>query len=137
MLIYLTNLYNINEFINGEYKFSTETMTDNADKTQKLLEKLCQKSDALDEKLTMIEENLNTQIIDIKANFESHKLQSKHEIGNIKNNLDDVEKSKDLFSQKFKEQKIKISKVMQDNQKLSMENSELNSKIDNLIEQQE
>ena len=112
-------------------------MTDNVDKTQKLLEQLCQKSDALDEKLTMIEENLNTQIIDIQANFDSHKLQSKHEIGNIKNNLDDVEKNKDLFSQKFKEQKIKISKVMQDNQKLSMENSELNSKIDNLIEQQE
>ena len=101
MLIYFTNLYNINEFINGEYKFSTETMTDNADKTQKLLEQLCQKSNALDEKLTMIEENLNTQIIDIKANFESHKSQSKHEIGNIKNNLDDVEKNKDLISQKF------------------------------------
>ena len=33
------------------------------------------------------------QITDIKANFESHKLQSKHEIGNIKNTLDDVKKA--------------------------------------------
>ena len=93
MLIYFTNFYNINEFINGEYNFSIETMTDNADKTQKLLEQLLQKSDALDEKLIMIEDNLNMQITDIKANFESHKLQSKHEIGNIKNTLDDVEKT--------------------------------------------
>ena len=88
MLIYFTNFENINEFINGEYNFSIETMTDNADKTQKLLEQLLQKSDALDEKLTMTEDNLNMQITDIKANFESHKLQSKHEIGNIKNTLD-------------------------------------------------
>ena len=54
MLIYFPNFYNINEFINGEYNFSIETMTDNADKTQKLPEQLLQKSDALDEKLTMI-----------------------------------------------------------------------------------
>ena len=93
MLIYFTNFDNINEFINGEYNFSIETMTDNADKTQKLLEQLLQKSDALDEKLTMMEDNLNMQITDIKANFESHKLQSKHEIGNIKNTLDDVKKA--------------------------------------------
>ena len=93
MLIYFTNFDNINEFINGEYNFSIETMTDNADKTQKLLEQLLQKSDALNQKLSMIEDNLNMQITDIKANFESHKLQSKHEIGNIKNTLDDVEKT--------------------------------------------
>ena len=92
MLIYFTNFDNINEFINGEYNFSIETMTDNADKTQKLLEQLLEKSDALDQKLTMIEDNLNMQITDIKANFESHKLQIKHEIGNIKNTLDDVKK---------------------------------------------
>ena len=66
-------------------------MTDNADKTQ-MLEQLLQKSDATDEKLTMIDDNLNMQITDIKANFESHKLQSKHEIGNIKNTLDDIKK---------------------------------------------
>ena len=68
-------------------------MTDNADKTQKLLEQLLQKSHALDEKLIMIDDNLNMQITDIKANFESYKLQSKHEIGNIKNTLDDVKKA--------------------------------------------
>ena len=92
MLIYFTNFDNINEFINGEYNFSIETMIDNADKTQKLLEQLLEKSDALDQKLTMIEDNLNMQITDIKANFESHKLQIKHEIGKIKNTLDDVKK---------------------------------------------
>ena len=41
----------------------------------------------------MIEDNLNMQITDIKANFESHKLQSKHEIGNIRNTLDDAKKA--------------------------------------------
>ena len=113
--------------------FSINTMTDNADKTQKLLEQFLQKSDALDEKLTRIENNLKMQIRDIKVNLESHKLQSKHEIDNIKNLLDDVEKSQDLISQKSEEQNIKISKLMQGNTKLSMENSELNSKINNLI----
>ena len=111
-------------------------MTDKADKTQKLLKQLLQKSDALDENLTRIEDNLNKQIKDIKANLQGHKLQSKYEIGNIRNTLDNVDKSQDLISQKFEEQNIKISKLMQDNKKLLMENSELNSKINN-IEQQE
>ena len=111
-------------------------MTDKADKTQKLLKQLLQKSDALDENLTRIEDNLNKQIKDIKANLQSHKLQSNYEIGNIRNTLDNVDKSQDLISQKFEEQNIKISKLMQDNKKLLMENSELNSKINN-IEQQE
>ena len=111
-------------------------MTDKADKTQKLLKQLLQNSDALNGKLTRIEDNLNTQIKDIKANLQSHKLQSKYEIGNIRNTLDNVDKSQDLISQKFEEQNIKISKLMQDNKKLLMENSELNSKINN-IEQQE
>ena len=53
--------------------FSINTMTDNADKTQKLLEQFLQKSDALDEKLTRIENNLKMQIRDIKVNLESHK----------------------------------------------------------------
>ena len=62
----------------------------------KMLEQLLQKSDALDEKLTMIEDDLNMQITHIKANFKSHKLQSKHEIDNIKNTLDDVKKKQRL-----------------------------------------
>ena len=81
--------------------------------------------------------SLNTQIRDIKVNLVSHKLQTKHEIDNIKNTLDDVEKGQDLISQKSEEQNIKISKLMQDNKKLPMENSELNNRINNLIEQQE
>ena len=60
MLIYSINFCNINELINGENSFSNETVTDIADKTQKLLEQLLQKSDAVDEKLTRIEDNLNT-----------------------------------------------------------------------------
>ena len=112
-------------------------MTDIADKTQKLLEQLLQKSDAVDEKLTRIENNLNTQIRDIKADLEKLKLQNKHEIYNIKNTLNDLEKSQDLILQKFDERNIRISKLMQENKKLPIENSELNSKINNLIEQQE
>ena len=112
-------------------------MNDNADKTQKLLKQLLQKSDAHYEKLTTIVDNLNMQITHIKANFKSHKLQSKHEIDKIKNTLDDAKKNKDLISQTFEEQNIKISKLMEHNKKLSLENSELNSKINNLIEQQE
>ena len=69
-------------------------MTDNAGKTQKLLEQLLQKSDAHDEKLTIIVDNLKMQIIHIKVNFKSHKLQSKHKIDKIKNTLDDVKKTK-------------------------------------------
>ena len=112
-------------------------MTDNADQTQKKLEQFFQKSDALDEKLTKIEDSLNTHIRDIKVNLESHKLQTKHEIDNIKNTLDEVEKSQDLISQKFEEHNIKISKLMHNNKKLPMENSELNNRANNLIEQQE
>ena len=101
-----------------------------------MLEQLLQTSDALDEKLTRIEENLNTQIRDIKKTLESPKLQNKHEIDNIKNTLNDVEKSQD-FSKNFEEQNIKIIKLIQDIKKLSMENSKLSSKVNNLIDQQE
>ena len=38
VLIYFINFYNTNGLINGEYSFSIKTMSDNADKTQKLLE---------------------------------------------------------------------------------------------------
>ena len=48
-----------------------------------------------------------------------------------------LKKSQDSISQKSEEQNIKISKLMQDIEKLPMENSELNIKINNLIEQQE
>ena len=95
-------------------------MTDNADKTQKLPGQLLQKSDALDEKLTRIEYNLNTQIRYIKVNLESHKLRNKSEIEAIKNTLNDVEKSQDLISEKFEEQNIKISKLIQDNKNCSL-----------------
>ena len=94
VLIYFNDCHNMNEFINKKYNFSIETMTDNAGKTQKLLEQLLQKSDAHDEKLTIIVDNLNMQIIHIKANFKSHKLESKHEIDKIKHTLDDVTKTK-------------------------------------------
>ena len=46
-------------------------------------------------------------------------------------------KSQDLISQKFEEQNLKISKIMQEYKKLFMKNWELNSQINNLIEQQE
>ena len=48
-----------------------------------------------------------------------------------------MSKKTDLVSQKFEEKNIKINKLMQDNKKLSMENLELNWKINNLIEEQE
>ena len=112
MLINFNNFCNINELKNGEYNFNMKAMTDNAEKTQELLEQLLQKSDAFEKKLTRIDVNLNTRIRDIKTNLESHKLQNKHEIDNIKNTLDDVEKSQELISQKFEEQNIKINNLM-------------------------
>ena len=112
MLINFNNFCNINELKNGEYNFNIKAMTDNAEKTQELLEQLLQKSDAFEKKLTRIDVNLNTRIRDIKTNLESHKLQNKHEIDNIKNTLDDVEKSQELISQKFEEQNIKINNLM-------------------------
>ena len=112
MLINFNNFCNINELKNGEYNFNIKAMTDNAEKTQELLEQLLQKSDAFEKKLTRIDVNLNTRIRDIKTNLESHKLQNKHEIDNIKNTLDDVEKSQELISQKFEEQNIKINSLM-------------------------
>ena len=48
-----------------------------------------------------------------------------------------MSKKTDLVSQKIEEKNIKINKLMQDNKKLSMENLELNWKINNLIEEQE
>ena len=44
-------------------------MTDNVDKTKKLLEQLLQKSDAVNEKVRRIKYNLITQVRDIKANL--------------------------------------------------------------------
>ena len=44
MLIYFINFCNINELINGEFNFSIEAVTDNADKKQKFLEQFFQKS---------------------------------------------------------------------------------------------
>ena len=60
------------------------------------------------------------------------------EFDTIKNTLNDMgKKSQDLISQKFEEQNLKISKIMQKYKKLFMKNWELNSQINNLIEQQE
>ena len=60
------------------------------------------------------------------------------EFDTIKNTLNDMgKKSQDLISQKFGEQNLKISKIMQEYKKLFMKNWELNSQINNLIEQQE
>ena len=60
------------------------------------------------------------------------------EFDTIKNTLNDMgKKSQDLISQKFEEQNLKISKIMQEYKKLFMKNWELNSQINNLIEQQE
>ena len=66
MLIHFIIFCSLNELINAKYNLSIETATESADKTQNFLEQLLQTSDALDEKLTRIEENLNTQIRDIK-----------------------------------------------------------------------
>ena len=112
MLIKFNNFCNINELKNGEYNFNIKAMTDNAEKMQELLEQLLQKSDASDKKLTRIDVNLNMWLRDIKTNLESQKLKNKHEIDNIKNTLDDVEKSQELIWQKFEEQNIKINNLM-------------------------
>lgn len=66
MLVYFINFYNLHELINEKYNLNIETITDNMDKTQQLLEQPLQKFDALNEKLIRIEDNLNAQIWDIK-----------------------------------------------------------------------
>lgn len=66
MLVYFINSYNLHELINEKYNLNIETITDNIDQTQQLLEQPLQKFDALNEKLIRIEDNLNAQIWDIK-----------------------------------------------------------------------
>lgn len=51
MLVYFINSYNLHELINEKYNLNIETITDNIDQTQQLLEQPLQKFDALNEKL--------------------------------------------------------------------------------------
>ena len=104
-------------------------MTDN--NTKALLQQILAKSDAL---LTKIESTIKAEINGIKKDLKTYKERSYEEIKLIKKIVHDVEASQSLLSEKHEEQKEKILQVIIDNEKLYLENRNLNNSIESLQE---
>ena len=110
-------------------------MAYNEDKTTaKMLKTLLAKSDALDQKLTNMDNNIKAEINDIKLNLENFKALQKEEVTKIKKTVENVEESQDLIDRKFEDQKGKLAQLTKDHKKLFAENAELCHENNALIE---
>ena len=69
-------------------------MANNEDKTiAEMLKVLSVKSDALDQKLTNMDNNIKAEINEIKVNLETFKALQKEEVTKIKKTVENVEES--------------------------------------------
>ena len=106
-------------------------MVNNEDKTTtEMLKTLKAKSDALDQKLT----NINAEINEIKINLVNFKALQKEEVTKIKKTVENVEESQDLINRKFEDQKEKLAQLTKDHKKLFTKNAELRHENNVLME---
>ena len=106
-------------------------MVNNEDKTTtEMLKTLKAKSDALDQKLT----NINAEINEIKINLVNFKALQKEEVTKIKKTVENVEESQDLINRKFEDQKEKLAQLTKDHKKLFAKNAELRHENNVLME---
>ena len=101
-------------------------MANNEDKTtSEMLKTLLAKSDALDQKITNMDNNVKAEINEIKVNLEDFKALQKEEVTKIKKKVENVEESQDLINRKFEDQKEKLAQLTKDHTKLFAEFAEL------------
>ena len=116
-----------------------------SDETQKLLRQLIEKTEALDNKISIrsdtLEQKINslnnsfrTDINVIKKDLDELKHQNNEEIKVMKNRMNDIEKSQNHISNTYDEQKDKITKLLEDNKKIHKENTLLHNTVKDLKE---
>ena len=110
-------------------------MANNEDKTtSEMLKTPLAKSDALDHKITNMDNNVKAEINEIKVNLEDFKALQKEEVTKIKKTVENVEESQDLINRKFEDQKEKLAQLTKDHKKLFAENAELRHENNALME---
>ena len=110
-------------------------MANNEEKTTaEMLKTLLAKSDALDQKLANMDNNIKAGINKIKVNLEEFKALQKEEVTKIKKTVENVEESQDLINRKFEDQKEKLAQLTKDHKKLFAENAELRHENNVLME---
>lgn len=117
-----------------------------SEETQKLLRQLIEKTEALDNKISIrsdtLEQKINslnnsirTDINVIKRDLDELKQQNNEEIKVMKNRMNDIEKSQSHISDTYDEQKDKITELLEDNKKIHKENTLLQNTVKNLKEE--
>lgn len=79
--------------------------------TTEMLKTPLPKSDALDQKLRNMGNNIKAEINEIKVSLENFKALQKEEVTKIKKTVENVEKSQDLINRKFDDQKEKLGQT--------------------------
>ena len=97
-----------------------------------MLKTLLAKSDALDQKLTNMENNIKAEISKIKVNLENFKTVQKEEVTKIMKTVENVEESPNLINRKGS--KEKLAQLTKDDKKLFAENAELRHENNVLME---
>ena len=93
-----------------------------------ILKTLLAKSDALDQKLTNMDNNIKAEINKIKVNLENFKALQQEKVTKIKKIVENIEESQDLIKRKFEDHKEKLAQLTKDHKKLFPENAVLHHK---------
>ena len=97
--------------------------------TAETLKRLLAKSDALDQKLTNMDNSNEGEFNETKVNLENFKALQKEEVTNIKKTVENIEESQDIINRKFENHwtywKEKLALLKKDYKKLFAENAEL------------
>ena len=97
--------------------------------TTEMLKTPLPKSDALDQKLRNMGNNIKAEINEIKVSLENFKALQKEEVTNIKKTVENIEESQDIINRKFENHwtywKEKLALLKKDYKKLFAENAEL------------
>ena len=98
----------------------------------KLYEILDEKLNRVNDKLSTIENNIRTEINQIKEDTNSVKCSNQGEFNKINETVGSVEDSQNLISEEFEKQKQKISKLLEDNKKIHLDDTRLHHELNNM-----
>ena len=97
--------------------------------TAETLKRLLAKSDALDQKLTNMDNNNEGEFNKTKVNLENFKALQKEEVTNIKKTVENIEESQDIINRKFENHwtywKERLTLLKKDYKKLFAENADV------------
>ena len=109
-------------------------------KIEKLMERLLLKNNEIldkklnkgSDKLSTIENNIRTDINQIKEDINSIECSNQVEFNKIKETVGSIEDSQHLISDEFEKQKQKISQLLEDNKKIHLDNNRLHHELSNM-----